>query len=199
MIAVGAGVGEHVQMQRRQDSRFVGAGLHGDAHRMPRRGRDELFLAGQLELDRTAGLERGQRQNILDEHLLLAAEAAADPFAKHPNLVRCEIEDIRQRATGQERRLGAGAHVEAAVGIDPGEAAMGFQRGMLDALGGERCLIGDRGLGQRGGDIAEFAVGFRHDVALRVGDAMFRGLVAVNDGRTRGDRLCRIEHRGENS
>ena len=88
MIAIGAGVGEHVELQRRELSVVVGAGLDGDAHRMPRRGRDELLLAGQFELDRPSGLERGQRQNVLDEHFLLAAEAAADAFAEHPDLVR---------------------------------------------------------------------------------------------------------------
>ena len=42
---------------------------------------------------------------------------------------------------------------------------MGFQRGMLDALRRERAFIGNRGLRQRGRDIAELAVGFRHDIA----------------------------------
>ena len=126
-------------------------------------------------------LSGGERQNILDEHFLLAAEAAADAFAEHPDLVRRQIENIRQRAPRQERHLRAGTDVEDAVGIDPGETAMGFQRGVLDALGGERTFVGDGGLRKRAGDIAELAMGFRHDVALRVGDAMFRRLVAVNE------------------
>ena len=187
VIAVGAGVGEHVELQRRQLAVLVGAGLHGDAHRMPRRGRDELLLAGQFEFDRPSGLQRGERQNVLDEHLLLAAEAAADAFAEHPHLVGRQIEEVGQRAPRQERHLRAGADVQDAVGIDPGEAAMGFQRGVLDALGGEGALIGDGGLRQRGRDIAEFAVGFGDDIALRIGDAVFRRLVAV-DRRARPAR-----------
>ena len=94
MVAIGAGVGEHVELQRRQRAVLVGAGLDGDAHRMPRRGRDELLLAGEFEFDRAAGLERGQRQNVLDEHFLLAAEAAADAFAEHPHLVGRQIEEV---------------------------------------------------------------------------------------------------------
>ena len=69
---------------------------------------------------------------------------------------------------------------------------------VLDPLGGERALVGDGGLRQRGGDIAVFAVGFRHDVALRVGDPLLRRLVAVNEGRARRDRLRRIDHRRQN-
>ena len=135
MVAVGAGVGEHVELQRGQLAVPVGAGLDRDAHRMPRRGGDELLLAGEFELDRPPGPERGQRENVLDEHLLLAAEAAADALAEHPDLVRCEVENLAQRPPRQERHLRAGAHVEHAGGVDPGEAAMGLQRGVLDPLG----------------------------------------------------------------
>ena len=134
MVAVGAGVGEHVELQRGQFAVLVGAGLDGDAHRMPRRGRDELLFPRQFEFDRPAGLQRGQRQNVLDEHFLLAAEAAADALAEHPDLVGRQIEEVGQRAPRQERHLRAGADIEDAVGIDPGEPAMGFQRGMLDPL-----------------------------------------------------------------
>jgi len=35
---------------------------------------------------------------------------------------------------------------------------MGFQRGVLHPLGGERSLIADRGASEGCGDIAEFAV-----------------------------------------
>ena len=75
---------------------------------------------------------------------------------------------------------------------------MGFQRGVLDALGGERSLIGDRGLGQRSSDVAEFTVVFGHDIALCVGDPMFHRLVAVDRGRIRCNRRRRVEHRGQN-
>ena len=94
MIAVGAGVGEHVELQRRQLAVLVGAGLDRDAHGMAGRGRDELLLARQLEFDRAAGLQRGERQDVLDEHLLLAAEPAADALAEHPNLVGRKIKQL---------------------------------------------------------------------------------------------------------
>src|SRR3989442_4635172 len=94
MIAIGAGVREYVELQRRQFSVLVGARLHGDAHRMPRRGRDELFFAGEFKFYGASGLECRKRQNILDEHLLLAATTAADTLAKYPHLVRHATQDI---------------------------------------------------------------------------------------------------------
>ena len=144
---------------------LVGAGLHGDAHRVPRRGRDELFLAGQFEFHGPSGLERSQRKNVLDEHFLLAAEPAADALTEHPHLVGRQMEQVGQRAPRQEGHLRAGTDVEDAIGIDPGNAAMGFQRRVLHPLGRESAFIGDGGLRQRARDIAKFAVGFRDDVA----------------------------------
>ena len=102
MIAIGAGVGEHVELQRGEFSVLVGAGLDRDAHRMPRRGGDELFLAGELEFDRAPGLERGQRQDVLDEHFLLAAKTAADTLAEHPDLLG------RRDRRGPQARAGSG-------------------------------------------------------------------------------------------
>ena len=106
-----------------------------------------------------------------------------------------KIEEVRQRASGQERHLCAGADIEDSIGIDPGEAAMGFQRGVLHPLRRERTLIGDRGLRQCARDIAKFAMDFRDDVAGCVGDAVCERLVAVKHGCTRRNRRRRIEHR----
>jgi len=47
---------------------------------MPRRGRDELLLAGEFKLDRASGLEGGQRENVFDQQFLLATKAASDAF-----------------------------------------------------------------------------------------------------------------------
>src|SRR5882724_7974138 len=165
---------------------------------MPRRGRDELFFAGEFKLDRAAGLDGGECENILDEHFLLAAEAAADALAKHPDPVRRETKKLRQRAVRQERHLRAGAYVQDAGGIDPGEAAMGFQSGVLDTLRRERSLVGSSGLREGGSDIAELTVGLRHDVALPVCDPLLRRLVAVDQGRAWCNRRGWIEHIRQN-
>src|SRR5882724_2301850 len=115
---------------------------------MPRGGRDELLLARQLELDRTSGLKRGQYDDIFGQHLLLAAEAAADPFAEHTDLGRIEVEKIAQRAAGEERDLRAGTDVEHAVRVMPGDRAMRLQRRVLNALRGVDPFVHDVGLGE---------------------------------------------------
>src|SRR5207248_5947809 len=143
MVAIGTRVGEHVELQRRELAVLVGACFHRHLHRMPCRCRDELLFAGELELDRPAGLERGECQDILDEHFLLAAEAAANALAKYPDLFRSQLENIGKRTPRQERYLRAGTDVQYAGRIDPGEAAMRLQCSMLDPLRGERSLIGD--------------------------------------------------------
>ena len=195
MVAIGAGVGEYVELQRRELAVLVGACLDGDLHRMPRRGRDELFFPRQFEFDRSAGLERCERKNVFDEHFLLAAESAADALTEHPHLVGRQIEQVGERAPCQEWHLRAGADIEDSIGIDPGKAAMGFKRRMLDPLGRKSTFIGDGGLRQRARDIAKFAMGFRHDIAACVRDAVCRRLVAVNRRGAGRDGDCRIDHR----
>ena len=70
-----------------------------------------MLLAGKLKLDRPAGLERRECQNILDEHFLLAAEAAAHALAKHPDLFRSQLENIDERTPRQERYLRRGTDI----------------------------------------------------------------------------------------
>ena len=61
---------------------------------------DELLLAGEFELHRLAGLQHGQRDDVLDQHFLLGAEAAADALAEHAHLVGCEAEDAGRSPAG---------------------------------------------------------------------------------------------------
>ena len=68
--------------------------------------------------------------------------------------------------------------------IEPGKPAMGFQRGMLDPLAGEGALIGYSRSCERRRDVAELSVGFRDDIARRIGHAMLWRLVGMNSGRT---------------
>ena len=77
-----------------------------------------------------------------------------------------KIEQVGQRAPRQERHLRAGADIEDSVGIDPGEAAMGFQRGVLHPLRRERTFIGDRGLRASAAATSPiFAMDFGDDIA----------------------------------
>ena len=102
----------------------------------------------------------------------------------------------RERAPGQERHLRAGADVEDAVGIEPGEAAMGLQRGVLDTLGREGALIGDGGLRRARPRRRRTRHAFPRRCCAAASATRFAvRLVGMDDRRARRDRLLGIEHR----
>ena len=70
------------------------AELDGHLHRVPRRRRRELLFPGVLEADGAPGVEGGERDQILGDHFLLAAEAAADSLAEHAELVGAQVEQV---------------------------------------------------------------------------------------------------------
>ena len=171
VIAVGAGVGDDVHRDRGEGAVAPHAGLHADLHRMAGGRADELLLAGELELHRPSGAQRRQRDDVLDEHLLLAAEAAADAVAVDPHGSRREVEQGAQRAAGQKRRLRARAHVEAALAVEPGHRAMGLEMGVLDALGDVSRFVNEVGRGEALLDVADMAVDLGENVARGIVDA----------------------------
>ena len=83
MPAIGAGVGDDMDLDRRQRAVAFGAELHTRRHLMARRRGGELFLAGVFPFDRPTCRQRGKDAQVLGDHLLLAAEAAADTFGEH--------------------------------------------------------------------------------------------------------------------
>ena len=160
------------------------------------RGRgDELLFAGELELDRTAGLERGERADILGQHFLLAAEAAAHAFAKDANAVRHKIEKVTELLLGNVRRLAAGADVKPIV-VEPGDRAMRLEMRVLDAMRGVSALVDYVGLFESRLDVADVAVNFEQDILPGAPDAGLRALV-VDDGRALAHRFFGIEDRGQ--
>jgi hypothetical protein len=106
VVAVCAGVGRDIQRQPGQRPVAGCAERHRDRHRVPGGRRRELLLAGQLELDRPSGAQHCQRDDVLGQHLLLAAEAAPDPLRDDPHLVLGQAEDPADLVPGEERHLG---------------------------------------------------------------------------------------------
>ena len=158
-------------------------------HRMARGGGDELLLAGELPHHRTARLERGERDQILADHLLLAAKAAADPLGEHMHVAVVQSEQVAKLLLGDERRLRAGAHMQPAVVAPPGERAMRLEMHMLRARSRIGHLVDGVGLGEALLDAAELAVNVDIDV-IAEGDALL-----VQDRRPRQHGDFRIEHR----
>ena len=136
-------------------------------------------LAGELELHRAPQAQRGERDDVLDEHLLLAAEAAADPAGDHPHPVPGQVEEAAERA-----RVRNGTWLEVRTHSRPSSsiqaiARVRLQRGVLHPLD----LEGPRGRSRRrrqaGVDVAELGVQLGDDVAVAAGDARLGALVGV--------------------
>ena len=90
MPAIGAGVGDDVNLDRGQRAVALGAELDVRRHRMTGGRADELLLAGELPFDRPAGLQRREHAEVFRDHLLLAAEAAADPLGEDVDVARAQ-------------------------------------------------------------------------------------------------------------
>ena len=194
VVAVSAGIGHHVQRQRRQQPVPRSAGTRNHVHGVARGGRGDLLGAGQLQLHGPAEPERGEGADILDQHLLLAAKAAADPFAHHADAVLRQAEQVGQRLPDQEWHLGAGAHDQPDV-LHPGDDAMRLHGGMLDALQVAGDFLDGVRRGKSGLHVAGLRVDLRHDVARRVGDAA-AGL-GVQDRRAGLHGGHRVKHGGQ--
>ncbi len=196
VISVGTCIRKHMQLHCGERAVVLGAELDVNAHGMARAGGSELLLTGEFQLDRAAEAQRRQRDNVLDKHFLLGAKAAADPLAKHAHFVEIETEDTRQLLAREERHLRAGAHIELAVGIEPGDGGMGLEMGVLDTRGDVSAFMHDVGRGKSRRDIANIAVDLRNDVVGRIGDAR-GGILGVNDRRARTHGFFRIKDRGQ--
>ena len=67
-----------MHLDRGQRPVALGAQLHACRHLMARGRRGELFLARVLPFDGPTSGQRGKDTQVLGDHFLLAAEAAAD-------------------------------------------------------------------------------------------------------------------------
>ena len=197
MIAVGAGVGQHVDRQSLKHAACVAAGAHARAHGMTmRRGRDRL-RARELECAGASGAQRRQHHDILDQHLLLGAETAADPAGNHADALARDREQPCQRIARQERHLRAGAHHDRAVRVDRGQRTMRLERRVMQALGVVFGLDHVRAARECCLDIADTRMEGGQDVARRLLDARIRVLVVHHRraGRARG---LGVGHRRQN-
>ena len=143
------------------------------------------LLARQLDAHRPPGQTRQQSRLRLDRHVLLAAESAAvgrefdiEPIlglAEHGGDLPAIVEDA----------LALAGDVQPAVGQRRGEAGLGFEEQMLDALGPPHAADHMGRGGQGGLDVAAPVVGLRQQVVV----------LGVDARRARLDRVSGIERR----
>ncbi len=93
-------------VQRLENAVGIAAQPVGDGRRMALRAGQDALLPRIPDLHRpAAALKRGQRQEALHSHAVLAAEAAAQVRCRHPDPVRCQAKSLGQFQPVAERRL----------------------------------------------------------------------------------------------
>ena len=87
-----------------------------------------------------------EHAQILADHLLLAAESAADALGKDVDVARKQIEEVAELLFGDERRLRTGAHVKPAVVARSTRSRHAFPDGRSARRGSSRSSHGRRRL-----------------------------------------------------
>ncbi len=95
------------------------------------------------------------------------------------------------------RGLGAGADVDALVGGEPGDRAMGFHVRVLDLGHRKRAFVNCIRLGESRGHITGFGFDFLEDVVRDVFDPGVDVLVAMNLRCAGNHGLLGVEHGGQ--
>ena len=169
VIAVGAGVGHDAHVHRGQRAVLACADPDMGGHLMPGRGADELVLARPFPLHGTTDLHRGEQDEVFRDHLLLAAEAAADALGEDVEIAGPEAHQVAELLLGRERSLGAGADVPAPVLALPGDRTVRLEMDVLHARRRVGHLVDGVGFLEALGDVADLAMQVAVDIAA-VGD-----------------------------
>src|SRR5437762_2159062 len=80
MIAVGAGGGNHAELNRRERAILLRARLDVRLHGMPRNAGNEFLFAGEFPFHRAARFQHRKHAQLFAKHLLLAAKSPTDPL-----------------------------------------------------------------------------------------------------------------------
>ena len=137
MAAIGAGIGDDTDLDGGQRPIALGAELDLGRHLVARSGAGELLLAGVLPHHRAAELDGGQQAEVLGDHFLLAAEAAADPLGEDVQVAGGDAHHVGELLLDGEGTLAAGPDMPAAVVALPGDRAMRLE---VHVLHGELAL-----------------------------------------------------------
>ena len=137
------------------------------------------------------------RAQVLDEHLLLAAKAAADARLDDADLARGQTQQRCDHTPHVEGHLCACSDHQAVVLVPPAQHDVRLDCGLLHLVDAVLALIDVRGPGQRGVDVAEVHVQILRHVARSIVDLHGVGFV-VDDRRPRLHGLHRVEDGGQN-
>ena len=168
MLTIRAGVGQRVQIDRRDGAVVHGAQLNGHLHLVARVARGDGLLAGVAAVARTAGLLGHERHEDLAAARLLGAKATTDARLNDLHLRLRNIERLRDHAAHVEGHLRRGGHRDAAERVGRREGAEGLHGRGLRGLAGVGALKDDVALGEGLVQIAIIAGTAAHQVASNV-------------------------------
>ena len=199
MLAIGAGVGQRMQVDGRDGAVVHGAQLNGHLHLVARVARGDGLLAGVAAIARTAGLLGDKRHEDLAAARLLGAKAAADARLNDLHLRLRNVERLSDHAAHVEGYLRGGGHRDTPERIGRREGAEGFHGRGLCGLAGVGALKDDVALGEGLVQVAKIAGTAAHQVAGHVAALReHKGHVALGvDHDVVIERLGKVEQRLE--
>ncbi len=171
MAAVGAGAGQHRHSAGDQGAILLETHFHLQYLWVPAARHEEFLPARVFDLHRPAGGQREGGADVLQQHLLLATEAAAHARFDDTHALDRYLQDHRHLAAGMERHLRAGADHQAVIRIEPRDRDVRLEHGMLLAGGAEFVLQHQVRRAEPVRDVAELLVNRGGDVVLRIMDA----------------------------
>jgi len=105
VAAISAGVGDDPDLHCGKSTVTACSEPYLSGHLVARRRTDELLFAREFPFHRPPGPQRGEHAEILGQHLLLAAKAAADPLGENVHVARTQTKDVAEFLLSDERRL----------------------------------------------------------------------------------------------
>ena len=171
MLAIGAGVGQRMQVDGCDGAVVHGAQLNGHLHLVTRVARGDGLLAGVAAIARTAGLLGDERHEDLAAARLLGAKAAADARLNDLHLRLRNVERLSDHAAHVEGHLCGGGHRDAPERVGRREGAEGLHGRGLRGLAGVGAGEDDVTLGEGLIKIAKIAGTAADQVARNIAAA----------------------------
>ena len=156
------------------------AGAEGEGLRVAGARTGEFLVARVLKAHWPVGGDCEVRAQIFNQHFLLAAKAAANPWLDDANALDRQFQQRRHHAAHMKWHLRARANYQPVFIVPPRDYDVRFDVALVDlvrAVGALEALVGSS---QRGFNIANARVDFRREVAVAIGDG-YRIRLIVND------------------
>ena len=201
--AVGAVVGDHLQLAGDDRAVLVERGPHAGDRALPAGAGEQVLGAGVDELDRPPPRRLRQQRGVrLQCRVELGAEPAADRVPDDAHRGRPDVEELRHPVADVVGELVRRVDGVAAVAVGP-DRALGLDVGLVLALHHE--LVGDDPVGPGEGVVDPGRVGHRLGCEVPVARVVGVGAegrdvalpIGMHERRVGTQRRVEVDHRGQ--